>query len=114
MNLQQPDLSFFNKKITDLNVIGTQGIFNFTRDGESNIFRVTTDKNFVNLFYWGTFDGATVALRISPDRWEWFDDANYVKTAKAYVSSEVLADVYAKWVVTGAGANTKVSAAMVG
>ncbi len=110
--LQQPPLHFFVNPITDLNVKAVNGILNFTRDGESDAFKIT-NKNWVNLFYWGTFAGATVALKISPNSLEWFDDANYAKTGKAYVSTEVLADVWGKWVVTGAGVGTKVSAALI-
>lgn len=98
--------------ITETNVSGGLSIFNFTKDGESEPSKIL-DKNWVNLFWWGTFDGATVKLLVSPNGVEWFEDPDYVKTARDRISSEVLGNCWIKWVVTGAGSNTRVSASVV-
>lgn len=100
------------QRVLSLDVDAGLSILNYTKNGESNPTKVA-DKNWVNLFFWGEFDGATIELKVSPNGAEWFDDADYVKTAKARISTEVLGDCWVKWVVSGVGANTKVSAAVV-
>lgn len=94
------------------NVAAGLSILNFTKDGEGIPSKIL-DKNWVNLFWWGVFDGATVKLLVSPNGREWFEDPDYIKTAKDRISTEVLGNCWTKWVVTGAGANTKVSASVV-
>lgn len=68
------------------------------------------------VFVWGTFDGATVTIEISPDGVEWFDAPNsdgdpLEFTAKGVENIDVQC-AYIRAVVTNAGASTEVSAAV--
>lgn len=94
------------------NVNHRSSIFNFKQNGESSPF-VVKEKRWVSLFYWGTFGGATVSLKVSPDGVEWFDVPKYSKSEKSVVSTEELIGSWCKWVVTGASGSTKVNAALI-
>ena len=69
------------------------------------IDRVTT------IYAWGTFDGASVALQVSPDGVEWFDiTGGDTGTFTAKEARVIEVSAYAiRGVVTSAGASTSLN-----
>ena len=57
--------------------------------------------DLVTVFCWGTFNGVTVKLQISPDKINWFDLTDATFTAKGTINVRIPPNVYYRGDVSG-------------
>lgn len=72
-------------------------------DGNSTPVKNLLGDGLVSVFCWGTFNGATCKLQISPDKTNWFDLDDATFTAKGTINIMIPAGVYYRGAVSGSG-----------
>lgn len=87
-------------------------------DGTENINNVTLVKGsitrpfqivgrYATIFVYGTWDGATVKLQISPDKIKWFD---YFTASDDNHGIDYIGNYWARWALTDGSDNSSVKA----
>lgn len=84
--------------------ISPSGFTEQTEDISGKPFQIAS--THANIFAWGTWDGATLKLQLSPDSKQWFDVTALTFTQDSVSAGVELGGGYARWVLSDAGSTS--------